>query len=150
MQRRLSGKSQNQIESFKHFKAKEIEDFKNPLKTKATRAYSFGNNKLLLVVGLGTTAASLFSDSFGSLYAACGIFFTLLGFFWPNVDIGKPAVATIGSGTKLAIETQQRSMDHRINGLCSRASSIKANLHNLSDELESLNQGLDVPYVPVE
>lgn len=141
---------ENQIESFKHLKAKAIEDFKNPPKTKATRAYSFGNNKLLLVVGLGTTAASLFSDSFGSLYAACGIFFTLLGFFWPNVDIGKPAVATIGSGPKLAIETQQRSMDHRINGLCSRASSIKANLHNLSDELESLNQGVDVPYVPVE
>lgn len=141
---------ENQIESFKYLKSKAIEDFKNPAKAKATREYSFGNNKFLVVSGLGTIAASLFSDSFGTLYAACGIFFTLLGFFWPNVEIGKPAVATFGAGPKLAIETQQRSMDHRINGLCSRAASIKANLHNLGDELESLNQGLDVPYVPAE
>ena len=141
---------ETQIESFKHLKSKAIEDFKNPAKAKATREYSFGSNKFLVVTGLGTIAASLFSDSFGALYAASGIFFTLLGFFWPNVEIGKPAVSSVGSGPKLAIETQQRSMDHRINGLCSRATSIKANLHNLSRELESLNQGLDVPYVPVE
>ena len=141
---------ENQIESFKYLKSKAIEDFKNPAKAKATREYSFGNNKFLVVSGLGTIAASLFSDSFGTLYAACGIFFTLLGFFWPNVEIGKPAVATFGAGPKLAIETQQRSMDYRINGLCSRAASIKANLHNLGDELERLNQGLDIPYVPAE
>jgi len=141
---------ENQIEAFKHLKSKAIEDFKNPAKAKATREYSFSSNKFLMLLGLGTITASLFSDSLGSLYAACGILFTLLGFFWPNVDISKPAVATIGAAPKLAIETQQRSMDHRIHGLCSRAASIKANLHNLSDELESLNQDMDIPYVPSE
>jgi hypothetical protein len=141
---------ENQIESFKFLKTKAIEDFKNPAKAKASRAYSFGNNKFLVVIGLVTIAASLLSDSFGTLYAACGILFALLGFFWPNVETVKPATATVGVGPKLAIETQQRSMDYRINGLSSRAASIKANLHNLSDELESLNQGLDVPYVPAE
>lgn len=141
---------ENQIESFKNLKSKAIENFKNPAKAKATREYSFSSNKFLTLLGLGTIAASLFSDSLGSVYAACGIFFALLGFFWPNIDISKPAVATIGAGPKLAIETQQRSMDHRIHGLCSRAASIKANLHNLSDELESLKQGLDIPYVSTE
>jgi len=141
---------ENQIESFKHLKSKAIENFKNPAKAKPTREYSFSSNKFLTLLGLGTIAASLFSDSLGSVYAACGIFFALLGFFWPNIDISKPSVATIGAGPKLAIETQQRSMDHRIHGLCSRAASIKANLHNLSDELESLKQGLDIPYVSTE
>jgi hypothetical protein len=139
---------ENQIESFKHLKIKAVENFKNPEKRKTKREYSFSSNKFLIILGLGTIVASLFSDSFGSFYAACGLLFTLLGFFWVNVDIRKPALATIGAGPKLAIETQQRSMDHRIHGLCSRAASIKANLYNLSEELESLNQGLDIPYVP--
>lgn len=141
---------ESQIETFKDMRDKVVEDFKNPAKRKEQKEYSFNSNKLLTIFGLGVIAASLFSDSFGTIYAACGILLTLLGFFWPNVDIRKPAIATAGAGPKLAVETQQRSMDHRINGLCSRAASIKANLHNLSDELESLNQGLDIPYVSSE
>jgi hypothetical protein len=141
---------ESQIETFKDMRDRVVEDFKNPAKRTEQKEYSFSSNKLLTIFGLGVISASLFSDSFGSIYAACGILLTLLGFFWPNVDIRKPAVATAGAGPKLAVETQQRSMDHRIHGLSSRAASIKTNLHNLSDELESLNQGLDIPYVSGE
>jgi len=138
-----------QIESLNALKQKILDDFKNPAKTKALREYSFTSSKFLIVFGLCTIVASLSSDSFGTTYAACGIALTLFGFFWPNVEVKKPAgfAAGPGAGPRLAIETQQRSLDHRINGLTSRASSIKSNLHNISDELESLNQGMDVPYV---
>ena len=138
-----------QIESLNALKQKIMDDFKSPAKTKALREYSFTSSKFLVVFGLCTIAASLFSESFGMTYAACGIALTLFGFFWPNVEIKKPAGFAVGpgAGPRLAVETQQRSLDHRINGLTSRASSIKSNLHNISDELESLDQGMDVPYV---
>jgi len=139
----------SQVEGLVLLKEKIINDFNNPSKSnaKTKREYSFGSNKIILFIGLGTIAASLFSDSFGSYYAAVGIAFSLAGFFWPNVEERKTAVATAGAGPRLAIETQQRSLDHRINGLVSRASSIKGNLDGMSVELENLGQGLEAPYV---
>ena len=140
----------SQVEDLVLLKEKIIDDFKNPSKSDAStkREYSFGSNKILLVIGLGTIAASLFSDAFGSYYAAVGIAFSLVGFFWPNVEERKAAaVATVGAGPRLAVETQQRSLDHRINGLVSRASSIKESLDGMSVELENLGQGLEAPYV---
>ena len=139
----------SQVEGLVLLKEKIHNDFKNPKKsnTSTKREYSFSSNKLLLFIGLGTIAASLFSDSFGSYYAAIGIALSLGGFFWPNVEERKTAVAVAGAGPRLAIETQQRSLDHRINGLVSRATSIKENLDAMTLELENLGQGLDAPYV---
>ena len=119
-------------------------------RSKTKREFTFGSNKILLLVGLGTIAASLFSESFGSYYAAIGIAFTLGGFFWPSIEEHKTAVAAAGAGPRLAIETQHRSLDHRINGLASRSTSIKENLNSISLELENLGQGLDAPYVNEE
>ncbi len=139
-----------QVEDLVLLKEKIIEDFRNPSKASTKREFSFGSNKILLFIGLGTIAASLFSDSFGSYYAAIGIALTLVGFFWPNVEERKTAIIPAGAGPRLAIETQQRSLDHRINGLVSRASSIKESLSGMSLELENLGQGLDAPYVSEE
>jgi hypothetical protein len=138
-----------QVESLVLLKEKIQDDFKNPKKsnTSTKREYTFSSNKLLLFIGLGTIAASLFSDSFGSYYAALGIAFSLGGFFWPNVEERKTAIASAGAGPRLAIETQHRSLDHRINGLVTRSTSIKENLDGMILELENLGQGLDAPYV---
>ena len=136
-----------QVEDLVLLKEKIVEDFKNPSKASTKRELSFGSNKILLLIGLGTIAASLFSESFGAYYAAIGIALSLGGFFWPNVEERKAAFAPTGASPRLAIETQQRSLDHRINGLVSRASSIKESLSVMSLELENLDQGLDAPYV---
>ncbi len=136
-----------QVEDLVLLKEKILEDFRNPSKSTTKREFTFGSNKILLLVGLGTIAASLFSDSFGSYYAAIGIALTFGGFFWPNVGERRTAVMPTGASPRLAVETQQRSLDHRINGLVSRASSIKESLSGMSLELENLGQGLDAPYV---
>ena len=142
----------NQVEELVLLKEKILDDFRKPAKSrsKTKRAFTFGSNKILLLVGLGTIAASLVSESFGSYYAAIGIAFTLGGFFWPSIEEHKTAVAAAGAGPRLAIETQHRSLDHRINGLASRSTSIKENLNTISLELENLGQGLDAPYVNEE
>ena len=139
-----------QVEDLVLLKEKIIEDFRNPSKSTTKREFTFGSNKILLLIGLGTIAASLFSDSFGSYYAAIGIALTFGGFFWPNVGERRTAVTPTGASPRLAVETQQRSLDHRINGLVSRASSIKESLSGMSLELENLGQGLDAPYVSEE
>ena len=101
----------------------------------------------LLVLGLGTVGASLFSDSMGTYHAACGLFLTFVGFFWPNVEIQKPDLQTVGGKPKLAAETQQRSLNHRISGLVNRASSLKGSLSELDSELENLELGAQTPYL---
>jgi len=136
-----------QVEDLVLLKEKIVEDFRNSPKSNTKRELIFGSNKILLVIGLGTIAASLFSESFGSYYAAIGIALSLGGFFWPNVEVRKAVLAPTGASHRLAVETQQRSLDHRINGLVSRASSIKESLSVMSLELENLDQGLDAPYV---
>ena len=98
-----------QIESLNALKQKIMDDFKSPAKTKALREYSFTSSKFLVVFGLCTIAASLSSDSFG-----------------------------LFSGFLCRLCHRPHKPMHRINGLTSRASSIKSNLHNISDELERL------------
>ena len=136
-----------QVEDLVQLKEKILDDFRNRSKSTTKREFTFGSNKILLLIGLGTIAASLFSDSFGSYYAAIGIALTFGGFFWPNVGERRTAVMPTGASPRLAVETQQRSLDHRINGLVSRASSIKESLSGMSLELENLGQGLDAPYI---
>ena len=54
---------------------------------------------------------------------------------------------TVGGSPRLAIETQQRSLTHRMNGLVSRVASIRSNLENLNADLEGLDQGMNSPYI---
>ena len=141
------GDIETQINSLASAKENLMEDFKNPISAKPQKIYSFNSSLLLIVLGLGTIAASLFSDLIGSYHAACGIALTLFGFFWPTVEIKKPKVQTVGAGPKLAIETQHRSMDHRIKGLANRANFINSSLEQLSKDIDGVNQGMNEPYV---
>ena len=85
-----------QVEDLVLLKEKIVEDFQNPSKASTKRELSFGSNKILLLIGLGTIAASLFSESFGSYYAAIGIALSLGGFFWPSAEERKAAFDPTG------------------------------------------------------
>lgn len=141
------GDIESQINSLASVKENLMQDFKNPAQNKPKKIYSFSSSSLLIVLGLGTIGASLFSDLIGSYHAACGIALTLFGFFWPSVEVKKPKVANVGAGPKLAIETQHRSMDHRIKGLANRANFINSSLEQLSKDIEGVNQGMNEPYL---
>ena len=124
-----------------------LSDFKNPIRQKPKKEYTFSTSLILIVIGIGTVGASLFFDSLGTIHASCGLVLTIFGFFWPNIEIKKTAVQSTGNSPRLAIETQQRSLAHRINGLSSRISSIHGNLESLTSDLESLDQGMNAPYI---
>ena len=136
-----------QITHFSQMRDQLIEESKNPSNYKAKKNYTFSMSLPLLVLGLGTVGASLFSESIGSYHAACGLFLTFIGFFWPNVETQKPEFQTVGGKPKLAIETQQRSFNHRISGLVNRASSLKESVSTLDTNLESLKTGAQTPYL---
>ena len=87
------------------------------------------------------------SESFGTYHAACGLFLTFAGFFWPNIEIQKPDPQIVGGKPKLTVETQQRSLNHRISGPVNQASSLKGTLSQLDGELETLELGTQVPYL---
>ena len=53
----------------------------------------------------------------------------------------------MGGKPKLAVETQRRSLNHRISGLVNRASLLKVNLSDLDTELEALDLGSQTPYL---
>ena len=139
--------TEKQILALGELKKQLVQDFKNPVSQKTKKEYTFSTSVILIVLGLGTVGASLFFDSLGTVHASCGLALTIFGFFWPNVEIKKSALQSAGSSPRLAIETQQRSLAHRINGLSSRVSSIHGNLDNLTEDLESLDQGMNAPYI---
>jgi hypothetical protein len=85
----------------------------------------------------------------GSYHAACGLAVTIFGFFWPSVEIKNVNPDGSVSTSNLAIETQQRSLEHRINGLLSRANSIAISLENLGKEQTELEEGSAEPYLSV-
>jgi hypothetical protein len=143
--------AKQQIKSLDELKEKLISDFRKPKNLQAKREYSVGTSPLLIVLGVVTIGASLFSDSIGSYYAAAGILLTLLGFFWPSVEVKKPAMAGGGAnGPKLAIETQQRSLDHRIVGLKNRVGSMSGSIKRISSELDQVNNEVSEPYIIAE
>jgi len=139
--------TEKQIFSLDELKKQLFENHKNPQKQSSKREYSFSTSIILIVLGLGTIGASLFIDSIGSYHAACGIALTVFGFFWPNVELKKQVVQSSGNSPRLAIETQQRSLTHRMSGLASRVVSIRGNLDNLNSDLENLDQGMNAPYI---
>ena len=101
----------------------------------------------LVVFELVIVGASLLSDMLGAYHAACGLAVTIFGFFWPNVEIKNINPDGSVSVPNLAVETQQRSLEHRINGLLSRANSIASTLENLSKEAVELDEGAAEPYL---
>ncbi|MDG1325295.1 MAG: hypothetical protein P8P49_05970, partial [Opitutales bacterium] len=139
--------AEKQIISLDELKKQLFDNYKNPPSQKSKREYTFSTSVILIVLGIGTTGASLFVESLGSYHAACGIILTIFGFFWPNVEIKKETLQSAGSAPKLAIETQQRSLTHRISGLATRISSIRNNLESLNSNLESLDHGMNAPYI---
>ena len=56
-------------------------------------------------------------------------------------------MADQGLNPKLALETQQHSVEHRINGLTSRASTLNNSLVSITDMLTESDDDTLVPYV---
>ena len=136
-----------QIIHFSQMRDQLIEGSSNPNAYRPKKNFTFSLSLPLVVIGLTTIGASLFSDSIGSYHAACGLFLTFIGFFWPSVELQKPEFQTVGGKPKLAVETQQRSFNHRISGLVNRASSLKESLTTVDGNLDSLNTGAQTPYL---
>ena len=140
----------NQVTSLKELKDGLTEDFRNPKRNKPEKAYSFSSSRALIVIGLGTIGISLFAESVGSYHAACGLALTLFGFFWPIVETKRPALATGGPRSNLAIETQHRSLNHRVGSLSNRMQVMKTNLDTVEKKLSKLGDEPPLPYLDPE
>lgn len=139
-----------QVSSIKNAKDELVENFRNPKKNKPQKVYSFTTSRLLIVIGFATVGASLLSENIGSYHAACGLALSLFGFFWPNVETKRPAFATGGPTSNLAIETQQRSLNHRISSLSNRVQVMKGNLNAVEKQLEKLGVTPPLAYLDSE
>ena len=139
----------NQVASLKDLKESLADDFRNPGRKRAEKIYSFTTSRALIVIGIGTVGASLLSDSIGAYHAACGLALTLFGFFWPNVELKREAVTAGGPRSNLAIETQHRSLNHRIGSLCNRVQVMKGNLDAVEKKLVKLGD-TPPPYLEAE
>lgn len=135
-----------QILEFSEMRDKITEDFNNPSNYKSKRVYNFSASMPLIVLGLLSLALSLSSNLFGSFYGITGLVLTFFGFFWPTIQIQKPQFQAGKEKPKLAIETQQRSLNHRISGLVNRASSLKSTISNLDNQIEELENSSMLPY----
>ena len=136
-----------QVAGIKEARDHLIENFRNPKKNKAEKVYTFTTSRLLIVVGFTTVGASLLSESIGSYHAACGLALSLFGFFWPNVETKRPAFAGNGSSPNLAIETQQRSLNHRLGSLSNRLQVMQGNLNTVKKQLAKLGDSPPLPYL---
>jgi len=143
-------KTLNQVSQIKETRDSLLDNFRNPKKNKAEKVYSFTTSRLLVVIGFATIGASLLSESIGSYHAACGLALTIVGFFWPNVDIKRPAFASGGPQSNLAIETQQRSLNHRMSSLSNRIQVMKTNLNSVEKQLLELGDSPPLPYLDSE
>lgn len=136
-----------QVAGIKEARDQLIENFRNPKKSKAEKVYTFTTSRLLIVVGFTTVGASLLSESIGSYHAACGLALSLFGFFWPNIETKSPAFAGSGSSSNLAIETQQRSLNHRLSSLSNRVQVMQGNLNAVKKQLARLGDSPPLPYL---
>ena len=138
---------QSQVSHFQELKNGIVESFNKPKQSRSKKIVTFNMSIALVVFGLLVVGASLVSDMLGAYHAACGLAITIFGFFWPNVEIKNINPDGTATSSNLAIETQQRSLEHRINGLMSRANSIAINLENLSSESKEIEQSSIEPYI---
>ena len=141
----------HQVSDLKNLRDDLIENFRNPKKNKAEKIYSFTTSKALIGIGLATMGTSLLSESIGSYHAACGLALSLFGFFWPNVETKRPAFAGGNpDNSKLAIETQERSLNHRSRSLSNRVQVMKGNLDAIEKQLVKLGDSPPLPYLDSE
>ena len=139
---------EKQILHFNDLKSQIVNAINKPRSVnKTTREFSFSISKVLVAVGLVTIALSLISSLFGTYHAAVGIALTLFGFFWPSVQVRRANMADQGLNPKLALETQQHSVEHRINGLTSRVSTLNNALNSISKTLDEGEDNSLVPYI---
>lgn len=137
----------NQITALEAMKKTMLDEFRKPKSRRAEKVYSFSSSKALIALGMGTMGASLLSESIGAYHAACGLALTFFGFFWPMVDVKRAPVTADGPRSNLAIETQQRSLSHRISSLGNRVKVMKGNLDNVERQLEKLGESPPAPYL---
>lgn len=140
----------SQVSSLNETKENLVEDYRNPGRKKPAKTYSFTSSRALIIIGIFTIGTSLLSESIGSYHAACGLALTLFGFFWPSVEFKRESLAMEGPRTNLAIETQQRSLSHRISSLCNRIQVMKANLNDVEKKLIKLGDSPPAPYLETE
>jgi hypothetical protein len=136
-----------QVVQLNELKDKLLNDFKSPKRLKTSKEYSFTSSKALIFLGLATCGASVMFESLGSYHAACGLAVTLFGFFWPNVELKKATATDDGPKSNLAIETQQRSLKHRIDGLGNRTGVMKSNLDELEKQISKMGDTPPLPYL---
>ena len=86
-------------------------------------------------------------ETLGTYHAACGLAVTLFGFFWPNVEVKRVTAGGEGPQSNLAIETQQRSLKHRIAGLGNRTGVMKLNLDDLDKQIANLGDSPPPSYL---
>lgn len=137
----------NQIIELKNLKDKLLEEFKNPQRFKAEKTFNFTTSKTLIVVGLSTCGASILFETLSTYHAACGLALTLFGFFWPNVEVKNATAGSSGPQSNLAIETQERSLKHRIAGLANRTGVMKVNLEEVDKQISNLGERSPSPYL---
>jgi hypothetical protein len=139
-----------QIVQLKELKDKLLDEFKNPKRFKSEKSYTFTTSKALVLLGLVTCGASIFFETLGTYHAACGLALTLFGFFWPNVELKKATAGSDGPRSNLAIETQQRSLKHRITGLGNRTGVMKSNLDEVEEQIAKLGESPPSPYLELK
>ena len=141
----------NQVATLKEMMDNLTDKSGKPSRNKPERIYSFSTSRALLVIGILTIGVSLLSESVGFYYAATGLALTMLGFFWPNVEVKGAALAGGGApGSSLAIETQHRSLNYRVGSLSNRVHVMKSNLDAVEKKLSQLGENPPVPYLDSE
>ena len=139
-----------QVANIEDIKDGLIENFRNPKKNRQEKVYSFTSSAVLIAIGIVTIGASLLTDGIGAYHAACGIALTAFGFFWPNVEIKRAAFAGNATNSNLAIETQQRSLNHRASSLNNRMQLMKGNLDAVESNLNKLGHTPPKLYLDTE
>lgn len=117
-------------------------------KNNKRRQVTIGTSMSFIILGVSVLALSLgFRDLFSPYHAAAGIFLTLAGFFWPMVTQQSLAAARTSGMDQFAVETQQRVLQFRLNGLGTRRSKLRESLGTIHRETSNLDEILEEPYL---
>jgi len=143
--------TESEISNLSEVKESLVNNFRLPGKIKAERIFSFSSSKILILIGFVTVGLSLLSDYLGPYHAACGLALSLVGFFWPNVEIKKSGDASLAiANSPLSLDAQQRSLEHRITNLQNRLKVMKSNLSEVDAQIAKMGDGWDEPFVELE
>ncbi|MFP6901893.1 MAG: hypothetical protein VCA36_13180, partial [Opitutales bacterium] len=115
---------------------------------KKRRQVKIGTSFGFLTLGIVVLGLSLgMRDLFSVYHAAAGIFLTMAGFFWPIVVHEAPAAISASGMNQFAVETQQRVLQFRLNGLDTRRAKLKTSLGGVHREARGLEEILEEPYL---